>query len=326
MAVKLNSKGNSHANGLVKSGKVNKAGSWSFSADDGNKILGENNWSEYSKWHLAIDTSAEPDTKEHYKYPFGKNGEVYRSALRAIRSRAAQQDVNDVFEAAGRLMEMLDKQEDSYEGRIERRFFPMTEFRVEPREDGQGSKLVGHAALFDSLSEDLGGFREKIDSGAFRKTIRKADVRALFNHDSNYVLGRTASGTLTLKEDNDGLRMENEPPDTQWARDLRVSIERGDINQMSFGFRTVSDRWETKGKESIRTIEEVELVDVSVVTYPAYADTRVALRSFEEWQKELQAETSLENEKENQVETHTADLLYRQRQLEVKKKLLQMEV
>src|SRR5690625_3155533 len=98
-------------------------------------------------------------------------------------------------------------------------------------EGGDSPRIVGYAAKFDRASGDLGGFTEIIRRGAFAKTIQEADVRALWNHDSNYVLGRSKSGTLRLVEDDEGLRIEVDPPDTQWARDLVKSIERGDVDQ-----------------------------------------------------------------------------------------------
>jgi hypothetical protein len=161
------------------------------------------------------------------------------------------------------------------------RILPMAEFRV-LKDDGKSS-LEGYAARFDKWSEDLGGFTEKIKRGAFKKALKNADVRALFNHDPNYVLGRSTAGTLALKEDDKGLLMANDPPDTQWANDLMVSVDRGDISQMSFGFTVDKDEWhEDKEGRMTRTIHEVgRLLDVSVVTYPAYPDTAVALRSLE---------------------------------------------
>lgn len=171
------------------------------------------------------------------------------------------------------------------EGKDERRVC-VTELRIKKEKEEDEGTLVGYPAVFNKLSEDLGGFREKIAPGTFKKSLKEADVRALFNHDSNMVLGRTSAETLTLKEDAEGLWMENIPPDTQWARDLLISVERGDITQMSFGFRTIIDEWEEKKDGSvIRTLKEVELVDVSPVTFPAYPDTSVALRSMEVWRK-----------------------------------------
>lgn len=154
--------------------------------------------------------------------------------------------------------------------------------------DGKPLRFEGYAALFDNLSGDLGGFREKIAPYAFRSAIRKSDTRALFNHDKNHVLGRKSAKTLRMKEDREGLKVTIIPPDTQWARDLAVSVERGDINQMSFGFIAKKDSWEEDKKlGAVRTLLEIErLMDVSLVTFPAYTDTRVAVRSQELWQKE----------------------------------------
>jgi len=167
---------------------------------------------------------------------------------------------------------------------IERRNFPMTELRAITDDNGL-RKIVGYAAVFNALSDDLGGFREKIDPGAFKKTIVADDIRALKNHNSDYVLGRNTKKTLILAEDQRGLKIEIIPPDAQWARDLMVSIDRGDIDQMSFGFRTIAHRWEGEGTDEVRTLMEVKLFDVSPVTFPAYPDTEVALRSHDEWKK-----------------------------------------
>lgn len=161
-------------------------------------------------------------------------------------------------------------------GKDERRSFPMDELRV----SDDGKKIVGHAAVFNSLSVPMFGFREQIKPGAFKKTIEKEDVRALQNHDPNFVLGRNKAGTLKLKEDSRGLHTEIDPPDTQFARDLMTSIKRGDVSQMSFGFRTVTDKWYTKDSETRRDLIEVKLFDVSPVTFPAYTATDVGVRSI----------------------------------------------
>ena len=94
---------------------------------------------------------------------------------------------------------------------MERRQFPMTEIRVSRATDDSAPMLAGHAAVFNTLSEDLGGFREIIAPGAFTKTLKDADVRALFNHDRNIVLGRNIAGTLRLAEDKNGLAIEIDP-------------------------------------------------------------------------------------------------------------------
>lgn len=164
---------------------------------------------------------------------------------------------------------------------IERRVAIVGEFRVKAV-DGV-SKIGGHAAKFDVLSEDLGGFRERIAPGAFAQTIKTGDVRALFNHDSNIVLGRNKSGTLRLSEDIAGLAFEVDLPDTQLVRDMVAApIARGDVSQCSFGFYTRNDKWAKVDGEWIRTLLEVDLFDVSPVTYAAYPQTDVAARSLQE--------------------------------------------
>ncbi len=167
---------------------------------------------------------------------------------------------------------------------IEIRHFPM-ELRVEG--DENAPKLVGHIAVFNELSEDLGGFKEKIAPGAFTETIETQDIRALWNHENDLVLGRTSSGTLELKEDDTGLAFSNQPPDTTWFRDRLVSIKRKDVTGASFGFFTDSDEWSTeKDGTRVRTLKKVTLLEVSPgVTFPAYPQADVALRSMELWQE-----------------------------------------
>lgn len=164
---------------------------------------------------------------------------------------------------------------------IERRFIPAGELRVAGDGSSSSKRITGYAAKFNSLSEDLGGFREQIAPGAFANTIKSADVRALFNHDANLILGRTKAGTLRLREDDVGLAYEIDPPNTQAARDLAESINRGDISQNSFGFSTIADEWRKNSDETwTRTLKEVELFDISPVTYPAYPQTDIAMRAL----------------------------------------------
>ena len=154
------------------------------------------------------------------------------------------------------------------------------ESEVEIREtEGEDKKIRGHAAVFNKLSVDLGGFREKIDPGAFAKTVKKNGVLALWNHDSNIVLGRSPK-TLSLSEDDKGLAIEIDPPNSPNGQNAVEAIRRGDVRKMSFAFRTITDQWDRDGeKMPIRTLKEVELLDVSPVAYPAYPQTDVALRS-----------------------------------------------
>jgi|TARA_Y100000034_G_scaffold132026_1_gene194064 hypothetical protein len=172
---------------------------------------------------------------------------------------------------------------------IEYRAFAVDELRVSEA-DGK-TVIAGHAAVFNKMSVEMYGFREVIAPGAFADSLKSADVRALINHDPNLILGRNKAGTLRVAEDKKGLAIEIDPPDTQASRDLLVSMGRGDIDQMSFGFRTVEDKWETKDGKDVRTLLKVDLFDVSPVTFPAYEDTDVgvAQRSLEAWRTELEA-------------------------------------
>lgn len=162
----------------------------------------------------------------------------------------------------------------------EERIYNLAQLRADPGPDGR-ERIRGYAAIFNSWSEDLGGFRERIRPGAFAKTLQEADIRALWNHDSGVVLGRNKSGTLELVEDEIGLRVVITPPDTQNARDVMELIRRGDVDSMSFGFRTIRDEWNTKANPPERELIEVALFDVSPVTYPAYPATTVNIRELQ---------------------------------------------
>lgn len=169
---------------------------------------------------------------------------------------------------------------------IERRAFVIDGLAVETREGG-GPRLVGHAAVFNQLSEDMGGFREQVAAGAFAAAIGQDDVRLLINHDG-LPLARTASKTLRLSEDARGLRIEAdlEPTDPDVLR-LLPKLQRGDVSQMSFAFsvRPGGQDWarDDEGR-TVRTLKKLRLWDVSVVTFPAYPQTDIAVRALRSWQ------------------------------------------
>jgi HK97 family phage prohead protease len=175
------------------------------------------------------------------------------------------------------------------------RAFTTTELRAS--EDG--SRLIGYAAVFDSPSEPL-PWTEYVKPGAFRKTLENgADVRLLMDHEG-IPLARTKSGTLMLSEDDRGLRVEADlDPQNPLAASVMSAMRRGDLSQMSFAFRTMKDSW-SKDRQT-RELEEVELFDVSVVTFPAYEATMAELR-------ERQAPVSL---------TSTRSLLVRKNQIAI---------
>ena len=161
-----------------------------------------------------------------------------------------------------------------------------TEVRVIERDDGP-PQIEGLAAVFnrDSLPLAGGMFIERIKPGFFRNVL-KDDIKALFNHDRNIVLGRIASGTLEVRETKDGLHMSVTPPDTNLVRDMVLTpIKRGDVTGQSFGFGVKEDEWETvdKGPDRRTLVTASQLFDVGPVTDPAYPDTDVAVRSMETW-------------------------------------------
>jgi HK97 family phage prohead protease len=160
--------------------------------------------------------------------------------------------------------------------KIERRTYTVRNVETRQEDDGK-MRLSGYAAVFNDASVPL-PFRERIAPGAFRKTLSETpDVRLLINHEG-LPLARTKNDTLTLTEDEVGLRFDAELPDTSEARDLWTLIQRGDVDQMSFAFRVIRQKWNADRTE--RTLTEVSLSDgdVSVVTYPAYPTTTVEAR------------------------------------------------
>jgi HK97 family phage prohead protease len=152
-------------------------------------------------------------------------------------------------------------------------------------------KLVGYASVFGPLSEDLGGFRERIAPGAFNRTLqnKSSDVRALVNHDSTMVLGRRQNDTLQLSVDSTGLKVTINPPSTSYAADLMELVKRGDVSQMSFGFIVTpgGESWGVEDGVKIRTVSDLELLEVSVVSIPAYPDTTVAVRGLGLWESDI---------------------------------------
>lgn len=158
---------------------------------------------------------------------------------------------------------------------IERRSVTVQELRAAA---DKPMSIRGYAALFETLSQEIYGmFFEKLAVGAFTNALKTSDPRCLFNHDPNFVLGRASASTLRLTEDDKGLAIECDLPDTQVGRDLFTSIQRGDVNQMSFAFTVARDDWQYVGPKLIRTVIEVEeLFDVAPVTYPAYDQTSVS--------------------------------------------------
>lgn len=169
------------------------------------------------------------------------------------------------------------------------RTFDITNLNARDGGEGESNVIEGYAAVFNSPTDIGGWFTEEIAPGAFSKAISEnGDIRALFNHDWNNVLGRTKSGTLRLSEDERGLKFEVDLPNTSIGRDLAESLKRGDISQCSFGFIPTVEQWDYSVEPAKRTIEEVDLFEVSVVSIPAYEDTEVALVRNKELGKQVE--------------------------------------
>lgn len=175
----------------------------------------------------------------------------------------------------------------------EMRTFDITDLSTREGEENESNVISGYAAVFNSKTIIGDYFEEVINPGAFSKAIASGDIRALFNHDWANVLGRTKSGTLRLEEDERGLKFEVELPNTSIARDLTESMKRGDINQCSFGFYPTEETWDYSSEPALRTINEVELFEVSVVSLPAYDDTEVSLVRSKEIDAEVEKRTSI---------------------------------
>jgi uncharacterized protein len=215
---------------------------------------------------------------------------------------------------------------------IERRTIAVMELRAQ---DGEKPTMEGYAARFN-VPADLGYFIEIIEPGFFDEVLDN-DIRALWNHDANFVLGRVSASTLELKQDDKGLYQITYPPvveplAAQWAKDAMVSVKRGDVKEMSFAF-TVKSRWRgdpADGDEWIRRDGKTyrflkkggcrELFDVSPVTYPAYSETSVSASTrsrFEQFEKESNPGGPGADEAEAQMRAHAA---YRLRMIELAEK------
>jgi len=151
---------------------------------------------------------------------------------------------------------------------------------TEVRASRDGPVIRGYAAMFDRLSHNLGGFREKIAPGAFRESLRQRDVLLLRNHNSDFPMARKSTGTLSVFEDRKGLAFDATLPNTSESRSVAVSIERGDVEGMSFAFGVAhpdDEAWEETSTGIIRTLKRVALFEVSTTPTPAYPQTLVSM-------------------------------------------------
>ncbi len=181
--------------------------------------------------------------------------------------------------------------------KVEKRFNVQHDIRAE----GEARSIKGYAAVFNSTARINDRFQEKIAPGAFAESIAKNDIRALWSHNPDYVIGRNKNGSLKLREDDHGLGFDLAMPDTSWGRDAHTLISGGFVTGVSFGFRVKKESW-TKGENGTphtRTLELVDLIEISPTAFPAYEQTHVASRSSEEILKEIETEWAFQEKEGN---------------------------
>lgn len=173
---------------------------------------------------------------------------------------------------------------------------------LEIRKEGDQKRITGYAVKWDKYSNPIFFFKEKFIKGAFKKSLEGGDIRALWQHDTAQVLGRTKNKTLKLKEDDKGLWYEIIPP--SWAFGILETIERGDVTESSFGFRMKKEQWDdTDPKLPIRTIIEAELVEVSPVTFAAYPQSKIGVRNMHAvYDEHMKKEEELKHRKKNKFD------------------------
>jgi hypothetical protein len=198
----------------------------------------------------------------------------------------------------------MKKENFAYESRA---CFEPESVEIRKADDGK-TTIAGYAVVFEKLSQPIMGmFREKVRAGAFAGALKQNNIRALWNHNSDYVLGSTKAGTLRLSEDEKGLRFEIDAPDTQAGRDALTTIGRGDVDGMSFGFNVRKQEWdESDPKNVVRTLVDVDLREVSPTPFPAYTQSKVSVRSVQDDFADHAAELKAAQERQAQ-EKQAAD-------------------
>lgn len=280
-------------------------GSWNGPANEA-RLSNDAGAGTYRRAFAWVDSNGDADVKSSYKFihhEVSSDGSVGAANTRACSAgiavlnggrgganipdgdrRGVWNHLARHLRDAGMEPPELKSLERTNDGEQERR---AVQEAIEFREgDNNSATISGYAAVFNQetvIGAGMFGFREQIAQGAFDEAIKQDDVRALFNHDPNILLGRTASGTLTLASDKRGLKYTVDLPDTVAARDVRELVRRGDVSGSSFGFIVQEDKWKDPPANSrelpLRTILKASLFDVSPVTYPAYPQTSVSARS-----------------------------------------------
>lgn len=271
----LNGAGQAYARSLIASGAVDKTAAWSFTADDGNALLGAkgDDWENYGKHHLGVDAAQPDKTKARWKYPFAKGGKVYRSGLVAIRDRSAQQKDTSIFDAPGELLAKIDNAKTRGSG-IETKF---ASFEVKFSNDAQPGMFSGYASVFGNI--DDGG--DMIMQGAFAKTLkesaRSGRLPRMFVNHAGMPFGTTTANDLIpvgvwtkMAEDSKGLAVEGRliNLDTERGKQIHGAMKEGAIDGLSVGYKATNFTRGTKATDPLRTINEAKLFEVSLVALP----------------------------------------------------------
>jgi len=180
--------------------------------------------------------------------------------------------------------------------------------KIEIREDDDGNRtLSGYAVKWEMKSQVLGmffKFREQIKKGAFLESLNNDDQRFLWSHDPSKVLGRSKNNTLRLQEDNTGLRFELDLPNTSLAKDTYESIQRGDVDGVSFGFNVQDDEVDEPDDDMpLRTIKKAKLIEVSAVAFPAYPDSEVSARGYDPMKERVEEMKGYREEQAAKIKT-----------------------
>ncbi|HKJ75572.1 MAG TPA: HK97 family phage prohead protease [Gammaproteobacteria bacterium] len=265
MAIHLHQRGYNFAKQQIQEGNFNATDSWSWNeSEDGDQLLGnDQDWDRYARWHLAWDDEASSETKARYLYPFGKNGQVYASALSAIRSYAARYDHKTVYDAAGRLQDMIDKKTENREAparTVEVRN-AVAGGEVRAQDDGT---FEGYIAVWDTVDS----YNSTFARGAFAKTIaeRGDKIKVFFDH--RHLIGHA----LEVREDSYGVHVRGQiVSGVQAADDALTFMRSGTIDGLSFGFISVKEG----RKNGVREIREVKLLEFGPVVFPANEDAEI---------------------------------------------------
>jgi HK97 family phage prohead protease len=178
----------------------------------------------------------------------------------------------------------------------------------EVRAEGDGMTFTGYASVFNSPSEDLGGFIEYVAPGAFKRSLQsRNEVKLLWNHDSGEPLASLRGGTMQLVEDSRGLKVTASLPQTSRGRDVAELLRTKVIDSMSFGFNVIKDSWSTNGQT--RTLESVRLFEVSIVSFPAYEATTAQVRSSQTINPDQLADALLKLESGEELDEANANLI-----------------